>query len=308
MKEELEQAYAAIKKGEEEQARVLLARMLKDDPEYIPGWVLLSKLAPNNMQKAAFLDKILSLDPGHIYARQEMEALEAGVSSTVAAQPAGESVAEVGEEAAIEAAQVDAPVSTGDATVSVQPPRMREEEPGLPAGATVPEVAAAEPVLGPEVEAEEAEAGYGEKEAGEPEEDETVEPRMPISEDPFDYEAQAAGDTLPPWLVEDEALLVEELDTGEAADVERMPPEPELPDWLKEEPSAGWQAEEPAGGPVRLKEEDSVEAGAPSAIARQPRMETAPGTAPPPWLLISLSIALIIVFLLLIYFGIRLLG
>jgi hypothetical protein len=308
MKEELEQAYAAIKNGEEEQARVLLARMLKDDPEYIPGWVLLSKLAPNNMQKAAFLDKILSLDPGHIYARQEMEALEAGISSTVAAASTGAAVAEGSEEAAIAAAQVDAPVSTVEETVSVEPPRVRDEEPELPAGVAAPQAAAAEPVLEPDVEGEEAEAGYGEEEAGEPEEEGTVERRMPISADPFDYEAQAAGDTLPPWLAEDEALLAEELDAGEAADVERMPPEPELPDWLKEEPSAGWQAEEPAGGPVRLKEEESVEAGGPSTIARRPRMATTPVAASPPWLLIALSIALIIVFLLLIYFGIRLLG
>ena len=32
MKEELQQAFAAIKSGREDQARVLLAQMLKDDP------------------------------------------------------------------------------------------------------------------------------------------------------------------------------------------------------------------------------------------------------------------------------------
>jgi hypothetical protein len=302
MKEELEQAFAAIKNGEEEQARVLLARMLKDDPDDIPGWVLLSKLAPNNMQKAAFLDKILSLDPGHIYARQEMEALQAGVTREVVAEVAGEPVTE---EVAIEAAALDAPVTTLDEVPPDTSTPILEEALQLD-DEELPEAAAAEPYVSSALDIGEFEAAGEEllDEAAEA----AAEPHIAISDDPFDYEAQAAGDTLPPWLAEDEALLVEERPGDEAGDAGRMPPEPELPDWLQEEPAPGWHADQPAGGKVRLREEGSrpADEGATAAHRRQPA--PSPDRALPSWMMPALVVALVVVFLLLIYFAIRLIG
>lgn len=297
MKEELEQAFAAIKNGEEEQARVLLARMLKDDPEYVPGWVLLSKLAPNRIQKAAFLDKILALDPGHIYARQEMGALEAGVSAMPEVELSGDFDGEI---VAADVAEVDVLAGAPEAT-AVEPPQI-----------------GAEVVLQDELpSAEEAEHGpeFVEEE-WQPERDEVreepsaveEESRMPISADPLDYEGQATGDTLPPWLADDEALLIDELAGDEIGDEGRMPPEPDLPDWLTEEAAPGWQSEEkPVGGTVRLKDEAPVLASA-RRVTTSERLPTTPVTAAPPWLLLALSAALVVVFLLLIYFGIRLLG
>ncbi len=300
MKQELEQAFAAIRNGEEEQARVLLARMLKDDPEYIHGWVLLSKLAPNKMQKAAFLDKILSLDPGHIYARQEMEALQAGDTGEAAAEVAGEPVTE---EEAIEAAAVDAPVTTLDELPAESAAPGPDEALQLFDEETPPEAAAAEPYVGGALEPDELEVAGAEE--AEEEAAAAAEPHMPISDDPFDYEAQAAGDTLPPWLAGDEALLVEE-GPADDADAGRMPPEPELPDWLQEEPTAGWHAEQPAGGRVRLREDASSPLGDGATAA--PRRQPAPATdsALPSWMMPALVIALVVVFLLLIYFAIRL--
>lgn len=297
MKEELEQAFAAIKNGEEEQARVLLARMLKDDPEYVAGWVLLSKLAPNRIQKAAFLDKILALDPAHIYARQEMEALEAGVSAMPEVERTGDLESEI---VAAEVAEADVLAGAAE-PAAVEPAQVVEE---LVARDDFPS-------------AEEAEQGAEfVEEEWQPEQDEVwedstavgEETRMPISADPLDYEAQATGDTLPPWLADDEALLIDELAGDEIGDEGRMPPEPDMPDWLTEEPTAGWQAEEkPVGGAVRLKDEAPVPARE-RRVTTSERLPTTPAAGAPPWLLPALAVALVIVFILLIYFGIRLLG
>jgi hypothetical protein len=301
MKEELEQAFAAIKRGEEEQARVLLARLLKDDPEYIPGWVLLSKLAPNNMQKAAFLDKILSLDPGHIYARQEMEALQAGVTREALAEVTGEPASE---EEKIEAAAVDAPMTTLDEIPAEDAGPIFEEALQLD-DEGLPEPAAAEPYVSSALDAGEWEPDVAEMPV---EWAEAEEPQMPISDDPFDYEAQAAGDTLPPWLAGDEALLLDERPGDDAGDASRMPPQPELPDWLQEEPAPGWHADQPAGGKVRLREEGSLPLGEGATATHRRQPAPSHESAVPSWMMPALVVALVVVFLLLIYFAIRLIG
>jgi hypothetical protein len=298
MKEELEQAFAAIKNGEEEQARVILARMLKDDPDYVPGWVLLSKLAPNRIQKAAFLDKILALDPDHNYARQEMEALGAGADVTEEAESSGELEREP---APVELAVADVDAFAGE-----------------PAGedrSTVYEEDVLQVIESGEAQPTASSIDADVEDEWRDDDDVVAEPagvevdtRMVVSTDPHDYEAQATGDTLPPWLASDEALLIDELAGQELGDAERMPPEPDLPDWLKEEPAVAWASEEvPVGGAVRLKEGTSTQAEQRTAVMpdRRPAMAS---TSTPPWLLITLSIALVVVFLLLIYFGIRLLG
>lgn len=70
MTEELRDALEAVSSGQREKARVILAEFLRHDPQNVPAWVLLSKLATTEGQKTAFLRKILDLDPGHAYARQ----------------------------------------------------------------------------------------------------------------------------------------------------------------------------------------------------------------------------------------------
>lgn len=278
MKEELQQAFTAIKSGHPDQARVLLAQMLKDDPEYVPGWVLLSKLAPNNRQKAAFLEKILALDPDHAYARQQMEALGAGVTSPPQAELAGIELEEAFE--AELGAPEEAPV--------VAPPEVHVYD---------VEAVAEEEAVAPEefdTEFEAAEAAF------EPPEPETAaaeaRQRMPVSQEPYDFDAQAAADTLPPWLAEEEELLAAEAGGDGSGEAERMPPEPELPDWLKEDADVSGPAAAPAGGKVRVRD----------ATAPASRPAPAPRTGPPAWLINALIVVLTIVFLLLVYFGIRL--
>lgn len=273
MKEELQQAFAAIKSGHEDQARVLLAQMLKDDPEYVPGWVLLSKLAPNNLQKAAFLEKILILDPNHAYARQEMEKLGAGVAAAPESWGAGIE-AEEGLEGALS--------EVGEAPV-VAPPEVRVYD----VGAIVEEGAAPEAFAAEEATFEPAEAEPVDTEAR---------PHLPISEEPYDFDAQAAAETLPPWLAEDEELLAAEAGGEGPGEAERMPPEPELPDWLKEEADVTGPAAAPAGGKVVVSD----------GTATKRRPAPAPRTGPPAWLINALIVVLTIVFLLLVYFGIRL--
>lgn len=72
MNEELREALGAVKQGRREKARLILAEYLRRDPQNVPAWVLLSKLAATQVQKAAFLRKILELDPEHAYARQTL--------------------------------------------------------------------------------------------------------------------------------------------------------------------------------------------------------------------------------------------
>ena len=95
MREKLQEALLAAKGGEEEKARLLLAQYLREEPDYVPGWVLLSKLATSDVQKVAFLRKVLSLDPDHKYALEEMGRL------TGATPP------EISQQMAVEAGQVE---------------------------------------------------------------------------------------------------------------------------------------------------------------------------------------------------------
>jgi len=75
MNEELQNALVAAKSGDEEEARLILAEFLRREPDNVPAWVLLSKLAASDVQKAAFLRKVLNLDPHHAYARQALQEL-----------------------------------------------------------------------------------------------------------------------------------------------------------------------------------------------------------------------------------------
>lgn len=76
-------------------------------------------------------------------------------------------------------------------------------------------------------------------------------PAMPISTAADDFEAQAQGDTLPPWLAKDAGLLVvdEAPETTEPdVDLEPETPVEEIPDWLREMPGQDWE-DEPAAEP-----------------------------------------------------------
>jgi hypothetical protein len=306
MKEQLQQALAAVKAGDEAQARVHLAQLLQEDPDNVAGWVLLSKLSANTMQKITCLRKVLDVDPDHAYARRELSRLEAappGVSGSSGEADGG-----------------------GEAEAPAEP---AEEE-------TVPEVSAETPAvedMGAETEqdivtgtagevAEETPAAGEEAEEVEEVEEPLPDPFVPISDSPFDYEAQAEGDTLPPWMEDDEAaqesLLAAE--TPAVAD-EDVVPMPEVPDWVMEEPDEDWLGleEELEMELQRAAEAEAREAEAPGAegeVAREEEAEaplSASALAEPAaaagersQLLAGLALAAAVVFLILVYLFITL--
>jgi hypothetical protein len=245
---------------------VLLAQMLKDDPEYVPGWVMLSKLAPNNLQKAAFLEKILTLEPQHAYARQQMEALEAGAAGLPETEWADVELAEA----------LEADLDVGRAAPVIPPPEVQTYD-----VAALPEEDVVEPA------ADALRTGLDAQEAIFEPPGVTEPASMPISEEPYDFDAQAAANTLPPWLAGDEELLAAEAGGDGPGEAERMPPEPELPDWLKVEEKVSGPVAAPAGGRVRVREGAVGERPAPAS-----RPAPAVRTGPPAWLINALIIIL----------------
>jgi hypothetical protein len=79
---------------------------------------------------------------------------------------------------------------------------------------------------------------------------------LPISTDPFDYEAQSEGDTIPDWMAGDEAAITAVLADEFAADKEERL---DIPDWLQ----------------ISLDEEDEEEAGEAVTEVAQPAAEDA---------------------------------
>ena len=118
--------------------------------------------------------------------------------------------------------------------------------------------------------------------------------QRPISQDVDDFEAQATGETLPPWLAAEENVV----ETGVAMTAAAVTPPPalEIPDWLQEMPASDWEKE---------REEAIAQA---RAAAAQPT--AAPATTPPKpvsragssnMLLTVLVVAAVVVFIILVY-------
>ena len=246
MTEELQAAMAAIKAEDVEGAKLMLARLLQEEPDNVAAWVLLSKLAETKVQKAAFLRKILAIEPDHAYARQELAALQ-----------------ETG----------------GDAEMSAA----AERTPAAPV---------------PYEEADEVEQEAESEEKGQPEEQVEA---LPISTDPFDYEAQAEGDTLPPWMADEEVILEAPKPAATSTSGEEAPEqgtedgvaqeaESATPEEAGDDGESGAVAEaeggEPAGAPKKVGS-GAIQEGAAAGTGRG--------------VLLGLTLATIVVFLLLIY-------
>ena len=303
MREQLQQALVAVKNGQEEQARSILAQLLKEQPNNVAGWILLSKLAQTEVQKAAFLRKVLELDPENEYAAFEM-ALLAGEAEEEPSEPVLVGTEE--EQEGIDEAQLPAPA-----------PAALEVE-GAPAEA-VAEVAELEPTPEAELPPPDQEPGEEATVAApatelpsrqpeeESEEEGDVTPKaLPVSDEPLDYAAQAEGDTLPPWLADDEAVL-ESMMAEDVAREQETPPPADIPDWLQELPEQGWAGEEDTATPAVPERAPVAPAGKKEArgITRS-RARAAPKSAPvtegtPSAVMIGLGILLVIIFLLLVY-------
>ena len=116
----------------------------------------------------------------------------------------------------------------------------------------------------------------------------------PVSQAVDDFEAQATGETLPPWLAAEENLV----DTGAALPAAAAVPAPalEIPDWLQEMPARDWEKE---------REEAIAQARAaaarPSPPPAAPTPQPAAGPGSSNTLLIVLVGAAVVVFVILVY-------
>lgn len=363
MKQQLREALEAVKQGDEEKARVLLAEFLRDEPDNVPAWVLMSKLATSQGQKAAFLRKILSLDPQHTYAREQLAA--SGAAQPQIAQPEAEAPPPLVEASEVAEAVDDLedaesipqfaeePESPAEFAPEEFTPEMEdaeeeealaeesadifseEEEDLLPAAEApavepppmvhtddaeeAPEVMEseeigewAEPPAPAFPEQEEEDAGgidwdrFLRDEAGVDvfEEEGQGDMAMPVSEDPSDYEAQAEGDTMPPWMDQGETLVDEPSPVGsEQEEGEEEPAEEEIPGWLHEPPDDSWLAE-----PSEVEKEAAAakEAEIAAAMAAGPD-RTAQAEGANTMLVGILAVLAILVFLALVYAAVVLL-
>jgi hypothetical protein len=156
MSQKLQDAIAAARAGETENAQRLLADILQENPNEVHAWFLLSHLVESETKQKAYLQKVVTLDPSHNKARQRLAQLQA----------AGQ---------AAPAAAVDTVVSTLQAELEPEP--------------------------------------------------------LPISTDPFDFEAQAAGDTIPEWMAGDGAAARPATAVATTPDSTAEPLD--IPDWLQ---------------------------------------------------------------------------
>jgi len=70
MNEKLQQAIAATRNGQVQEAQILLTQVLKDDPNEAQAWFLLSNLVDSEQKKIAYLGKVLALNPEHEMAQK----------------------------------------------------------------------------------------------------------------------------------------------------------------------------------------------------------------------------------------------
>ena len=73
----LQEAIAAVRRGETERAQLLTAEVIRENPDDANAWYLLSQLVDSDARRAAYLSKALALDPTHERAQAELGALPA---------------------------------------------------------------------------------------------------------------------------------------------------------------------------------------------------------------------------------------
>lgn len=76
MNEKLQQAISAARNGQKTEAQLLLTEVLQDDPNETQAWFLLSTLVDSKQKKAAYLGKVLTLEPNHEMAHAMLDRLQ----------------------------------------------------------------------------------------------------------------------------------------------------------------------------------------------------------------------------------------
>jgi hypothetical protein len=132
---------------------------------------------------------------------------------------------------------------------------------------------------------------------------------LPVSIDPFDYEAQAEANTIPEWMAGDAAAAVPAMAVAPATE-ETADESLDIPDWLQvslDEPEeAEAEAEEPTEAPVDAAAM-AIEAARQAAKApAAPAPEPDPGAAAAELarlnrILMALAVSAVLILLLMIY-------
>ena len=80
MDQRLQQAIVSARSGKEKEAQFLLTQLLKDNPEEVHAWFLLSHLVDSEQKQLAYLKKAVAIDPNHEKAAARLSELEASMS------------------------------------------------------------------------------------------------------------------------------------------------------------------------------------------------------------------------------------
>ena len=231
---QLEDALTAAEAGDKNTAYVILADLLKTAPNNVDAWVALSGIVDDEKQKRTFLTRALTLQSDHSQALALLRQLD----SPPAAEPDIVVESPVVDETSEQAAAADVVAAEPDA---LEPGAEVEPDP-------LPEII--EPAVIPGLEdtaylsAEDMAALH---QRLEPEPDHTVVAPRPVSQAAEDFEAQASGETIPPWLMGEGGEVIPESEAiASALEPEQALAEdlaPEVPDWLQDELADSWEDE-----------------------------------------------------------------
>ncbi|MCI0395552.1 MAG: hypothetical protein L0332_10085 [Chloroflexi bacterium] len=305
MNVQLQQAIAAARAGKKAQAQVLLARVLKDEPDNVHGWFLLSTLVDSPEQQIRYLNKVLEIDPTNVRAREHLAQL--GAESTTPEPPLAQ------EEPTPEPV---APVPPSSREEDMEEATAWLEQLAARQGAPAEELTTGLEWLEEEtvVVMGESPADLMEMEEAPASEEPALTPARPaISDKSLDLLSQAEADTIPAWLAGDEEFIGGVTPATEAPTVVDQPP-PELtdlPDWLQSGPAEEWLEKESPGkgkvlwkageGEASLSEAEKPAAPAPAARrSTRARQEASQGSSNV--LLGVLVVLFLVVFLVLAYF------
>lgn len=87
MDQVLAEAIAATRANDKRKAQLLLANNLKENPESVQSWYLLSMLVDSKEKQALYLGKALALDPHHPKAQERLARLQTAETIAISAEP-----------------------------------------------------------------------------------------------------------------------------------------------------------------------------------------------------------------------------
>lgn len=87
MNQLLQEAITATRSGNKKEAQLLLAKNLKENPEDVHSWYLLSMLVDSKEKQAVYLGKTLALDPTHEKAQTRLTALVTAPAVAISEEP-----------------------------------------------------------------------------------------------------------------------------------------------------------------------------------------------------------------------------